>query len=203
MGIFTKSACSICGEKSGLISGRRLADGDLCKSCRSRLSPFYTVMNTDTVRSIQAQLEWREKNRTELASFRPDVTAGREGKVFIDTGSGRFALCRDRDLRSGNPDLFDLRSLLDCTLEVEENEISGDEDENGYSYDFQLMLRLDHPFVRRISFRINDKRVIDSGRPIREEDIRKIYEGSMEMKRGLSAFVNGVDKKAVTRYLEQ
>ena len=49
MGLFSKKECSICGTPSGVLSYRKLADGILCKECRSRLSPFYDATGKDTV----------------------------------------------------------------------------------------------------------------------------------------------------------
>ena len=42
MGLFDKKYCDICGEKIGLLGNRKLADGNLCKDCAAKLSPWFT-----------------------------------------------------------------------------------------------------------------------------------------------------------------
>lgn len=39
--MFGKKACSICGETIAPLDDRKLEDGNLCKECASRLSPFF------------------------------------------------------------------------------------------------------------------------------------------------------------------
>ena len=40
MGLFDKKYCDICGEKIGFLGNRKLEDGNLCKDCAKKLSPF-------------------------------------------------------------------------------------------------------------------------------------------------------------------
>ena len=40
MGLFDKKICDICGEKIGLLGNRKLDDGNLCKDCAKKLSPW-------------------------------------------------------------------------------------------------------------------------------------------------------------------
>lgn len=40
-GIFDKKYCDVCGEKIGLLGNRKLEDGNLCKDCAAKLSPFF------------------------------------------------------------------------------------------------------------------------------------------------------------------
>ena len=42
MGLFSKKICDICGGEIGLLGNRKLADGNLCKNCAQKLSPFMT-----------------------------------------------------------------------------------------------------------------------------------------------------------------
>ena len=156
MGIFSKKDCSFCGAQSGLLSNRKLADGNICKDCRAQLSPFYDLTNKDTVANVAAQLEYRQRNLSELDRFQPSVAAGDRGKVFIDMNSGKFTFATERELREGNPDLFDLRGLRSCTFYAKETIIKGDEDESDrFDYDFYLKVSVDHPFVRNFSYRYN------------------------------------------------
>ena len=41
MGLFDKKNCDICGDKIGLLGNRKLDDGNLCKNCAAKLSPWF------------------------------------------------------------------------------------------------------------------------------------------------------------------
>ena len=203
MGIFSKKECSICGDASGLLSNRKLADGNLCKECRARLSPFYNLTGKDTVAGVAAQLAYREQNLAELDRFRPTVAVGGAGKVFIDMEMGKFTLASEDELHNGNPDLFDLSGLRSCTLEVRERYNRGDDDEpSSYDYDFYLKFSVDHPFVRNFTYGYSGV-TVSTGHRIKESEVQKIYYGQKEMKTGLSAFFSGVSRKAMESYLNQ
>ena len=63
MGLFDKKICDICGEKIGLLGNRKLDDGNLCKDCAKKLSPWFEDRRHSTVEDIKRQLEYREKNK--------------------------------------------------------------------------------------------------------------------------------------------
>lgn len=69
MGFFDKKYCDICGEKIGLLGNRKLEDGNLCKECAKKLSPWFSERRNSTVEEIKEQLDWREKNRERVAQF--------------------------------------------------------------------------------------------------------------------------------------
>ena len=56
MGLFDKKNCDICGEKIGLLGNRKLDDGNLCKNCASKLSPWFEERRHSTVEDIKRQL---------------------------------------------------------------------------------------------------------------------------------------------------
>ena len=41
MGLFEKKFCSVCGEKIGMLGNRKLEDGNLCRDCAKKLSPWF------------------------------------------------------------------------------------------------------------------------------------------------------------------
>ena len=41
MGLFDKKNCDICGEKIGIMGNRKLDNGNLCKKCAGKLSPWF------------------------------------------------------------------------------------------------------------------------------------------------------------------
>ena len=69
MGLFDKKYCDVCGEKIGLLGNRKLEDGNLCKDCAAKLSPFFSEWKSSTVDEIKKQLDYREENRKELERF--------------------------------------------------------------------------------------------------------------------------------------
>ena len=60
--LFDKKDCAICGGEIGLLGNRKLADGNLCKNCASKLSPWMTDRRESTVEEIRAHLNYREQN---------------------------------------------------------------------------------------------------------------------------------------------
>ena len=69
MGLFDKKYCDICGEKIGLLGNRKLEDGNLCKDCAKKLSPWFSDRRNSTVAEIKEQLEYRERNKEDVARF--------------------------------------------------------------------------------------------------------------------------------------
>ena len=55
MGLFDKRICSICGSEISIIQigDKKLADGDLCKKCAAKLSPFFTGYKKTTLAEIK------------------------------------------------------------------------------------------------------------------------------------------------------
>ena len=67
MGLFDKKYCDICGEKIGLLGNRKLEDGNLCKDCAKKLSPWFSDRRRSTVEDIKGQLAYRAENREKAA----------------------------------------------------------------------------------------------------------------------------------------
>ena len=114
MGLFDKKYCDVCGEKIGLLGNRKLEDGNLCKDCAAKLSPFFSGRKNATVEEIKAQLAYREENRQKLASFRPSRTFGDSKKVYIDDGAGTFIVTSRSNWMDANPDLIALNQDPEC-----------------------------------------------------------------------------------------
>lgn len=49
MGLFDKKNCDICGEKIGILGNRKLDNGNLCKKCAGKLSPWFEERRHSTV----------------------------------------------------------------------------------------------------------------------------------------------------------
>lgn len=98
MGLFDKKYCDVCGEKIGLLGNRKLEDGNLCKECARKLSPWFSDRRSSTVEEIKQQLAYREENRKKAAQFRTTRALGEDRKVLLDEEHRWFTVTRARDL---------------------------------------------------------------------------------------------------------
>ena len=53
MGLFDKKFCDVCGDKIGLLGNRKLEDGNLCKNCAAKLSPWFDDRRHTTLEDIR------------------------------------------------------------------------------------------------------------------------------------------------------
>ena len=83
MGLFSKKYCDVCGEKIGLLGNRKLEDGNLCKECAKKLSPWFSDRRQSTVTEIKEQLAYREANQEKVAQFHPTRSLGERTKVLL------------------------------------------------------------------------------------------------------------------------
>lgn len=72
--LFEKKECAICGGEIGLLGNRKLEDGNMCKACAAKLSPWFDERRHSTVAQIEEQLEYREANKENVAVNRPDFS---------------------------------------------------------------------------------------------------------------------------------
>jgi len=176
MGLFDKKTCDVCGEKIGLLGNRKLEDGNLCKNCAAKLSPWFSERRSSTVEDIKEQLAYREENQQKVAEFSATRTIGKEYMVMLDEDHGKFCVARSRDIRTGNPDILDFTQVTGCDLDIDESKTEVKrEDAEGkkvsynpprydYSYDFYINLHVNHPWFDHMRFRINPSSVnIDYG----------------------------------------
>ena len=67
--LFEKKICSVCGGEIGLLGNRKLEDGNLCKNCAKKLSPWFSDRRHSTVDEIKEQLAYREVNLEQVKAF--------------------------------------------------------------------------------------------------------------------------------------
>ena len=79
--LFEKKICDVCGGEIGLLGNRKLEDGNLCKNCAAKLSPWFTERRKSTVEDIKAQLEYREANNEAVKNFKTTRSIGDYTKV--------------------------------------------------------------------------------------------------------------------------
>ena len=72
--MFEKKECSICGGEIGLLGNRKLADGNLCKNCAKKLSPWFEERRQSTVEDIRRQLDYREMNKEAVRAGGPGIS---------------------------------------------------------------------------------------------------------------------------------
>ena len=167
MGLFDKKICDICGEKIGLLGNRKLDDGNLCKDCEKKLSPWFEDRRHSTVEDIKRQLEYREKNKKAVMDFcitRQINT--RNYNVFIDDNKGNFTVARKLDVNE-NPDIVPLSAVVQCRVDVErqQNEetyttkdgetVSYQPPVYKYEFDYTMRIKVKNPWFDDMDFRLN------------------------------------------------
>lgn len=171
MGLFDKKYCDICGEKIGLLGNRKLEDGNLCKDCAKKLSPWFSDRRRSTVEDIKGQLAYREENREKAAQFRTTRSFGEDWKVLLDEDHRWFTVTRARDLAEANPDILDFDAITGSRMDIDESRTElTREDADGkdvsyvppryeYSYDFFLVISVRHPYFDEMRFSLNSSSV--------------------------------------------
>ena len=168
MGFFSKKNCSVCGGKIGLLGNRKLEDGNLCKDCAKKLSPFFSDRRRSTVADIEEQLKYREDNEAALANLNVTRTLGNRTRIHLDEAAGKFVVSSARRWQDGNPDILDLSQVTGCEIEVQESKKEQKrKDSEGkeqsyipprytYEYDFYVLIHVNSPWFDRIRFQLND-----------------------------------------------
>ena len=171
MGLFDKKYCDICGDKIGLLGNRKLEDGNLCKNCAAKLSPWFSERRPSTVEEIKEQLAYREANKEAVAAFHTTRTLGKDIKVLLDEDNGKFMVTSARNIAEANPDVLSFGDVTGCDLDIEEGRTEIEyEDREGnrqsfnprryaYHYDFYMTIHVNHPYFEEIRFKLNDSSV--------------------------------------------
>ena len=169
--LFEKKECSVCGGEIGLFGNRKLEDGNLCKSCAAKLSPWFSDRRQSTVAEIQEQLAYREANQAKVAAFRTTRTLGEHTKVLLDEDAGLFMVTSARNLAEANPDVLSFSDVTGCKLDIDESrtEIEYKDAEGkrqsfnpnryAYSYDFYIVIHVNNPYFSEIRFKLNSRAV--------------------------------------------
>lgn len=175
MGLFDKKYCDICGEKIGLLGNRKLEDGNLCKDCAKKLSPWFSDRRSSTIAEIREQLAWREANRERTAQFCTTRTFGERTKLLLDEQHLWFTVTRAKNPTEDNSDVLDFSVVTGCRMDIDEtlNELKHEsKDREGktvrksynppryeYYYDFYIIISVNVPYFTEIKFQLNDGRV--------------------------------------------
>lgn len=173
--LFEKKVCSICGGEIGLLGNRKLEDGNCCKNCARKLSPWFEERRHSTVDQIKEQLAYREENAKALQGFRVSKVIGERYKMYIEEVNGvptRFLVSDADSYMDENPDIIEFKDLLSCTSDVQsdEREVKRDDgngNEVSYSppryetdYDFHIKMQIgNNPYFDDIEFQLNSNTV--------------------------------------------
>ena len=177
MGLFDKKYCDICGDKIGLLGNRKLEDGNMCKDCAKKLSPFFSERRSSTVEEIKQQLAYREQNKQTLAGFSPMLNFGEDDKIYIDPMKQSFVVSSRNpgSWSDENPDVISLSSVTGCNLRVDEDkeeiytqgkdgeEVSYNPPRYKFTYNFYIDINVNNPYFDEITVRLNDSDVEGMG----------------------------------------
>lgn len=169
--LFEKKECAICGGEIGLLGNRKLEDGNMCKACAAKLSPWFDGRRHSTVAQIEEQLEYRESNKENVAAFRTTLSLGETAKVLLDEYVGRFMVTSARNYSEANPDVLELSDITGCTYDIDEgidevtrfdenNEaVSYDPPRFTHSYNFYVTVYVNNPYFDDMRFKVNSRTV--------------------------------------------
>lgn len=168
MGLFDKKYCDVCGEKIGLLGNRKLEDGNLCKDCARKLSPFFSERRSSTVAEIKEQLAYREENERNLSSLNTTLVFGNNEKVYVDTVARKFIVTSSTNWRGANPDIIDFSQIIACNTDIVENkeEIYREDSEGNRTsynppryeveYEFNVVIQVNSPWFSQIELELSD-----------------------------------------------
>lgn len=175
MGLFDKKYCDICGAQIKLLGNKKLEDGNCCKECASKLSPWFSERRHSTVDSIKEQLAYREANKEEVANFNVTRTIGEGTKILIDENQKKFIITSSNKWRDNNPDVLSFSSVTGCDTRIDEykhevktkdkdgNEVSYRPPHYEYDYNFYITVHVNNPYFDDMSFRLNNSSVDEEG----------------------------------------
>ena len=205
--LFEKKECAICGGEIGLLGNRKLEDGNMCKHCAAKLSPWFTDRKQSTVAEIEEQLAYREANKEKVAAFNVTRILGEGKKIYLDEDKMQFFVSGERDWKDENPDVLDFTQVTGVDLDSSERRteekrqtpngemVSYNPPRYTYYYDFDIRIMVNHPYFDDMKFQLNRSSVeveetggrgLFSGGSRNNPRIREYEELGLEIKRVLT-----------------
>ena len=178
MGLFDKKYCDFCGGKIGLLGNRKLEDGNMCKECASKLSPWFSERRHSTKAEIAEQLAYREENKNAVRNFTTTRSIGNYMKLLLDENHQKFIVTSASNLEEANPDVLDFSQAAGCSLEIKESRtelktkdkeghfISYNPPRYEYSYNFHTRIDVNSPYFDDISYSISNGYIKVGERPM-------------------------------------
>lgn len=168
---FKKKECSICGGEIGILGNRKLEDGNCCKHCARKLSPWFEDRRKSTVEQIKEQLAYREQNARELEGFVISRIVGESYKMYIEEVNDvpvRFFVTDASDYMAANPDIISFKDVISCVtdIDVHDQEMKRKDDQGNmvsynppryeHHYDFYMKMQIrNNPYFDDIRFNVN------------------------------------------------
>ena len=194
MGLFDKKTCDFCGNKIGLLGNKKLEDGNMCKDCASKLSPWFSERRQSTKAEIMEQLAYREENRKAVADFHMTRSIGKHTRLLIDEDAKKFIVTSSSKLLEANPDILTYDQVTGCSLDIDESKhelktqdqegksVSYDPPRYEYSYDFHVEASVNHPYFDRMRWSLSNGYVKtgESPMPTTLEDGTALSTGAKE-----------------------
>ena len=169
--LFEKKECSVCGGEIGLLGNRKLEDGNLCKNCAKKLSPWFSERRHSTVEEIKQQLAYREENQKKAAQFSTTRSLGDNWRLLTDDTHRWLTVTRSRNLSETNPDILDYTAVTGCRMDIDEDRtelmqegkdgqrISYNPPRFEYSYNFDIIVTVNNPYFDEMRFRLNSSTI--------------------------------------------
>ena len=173
--LFEKKECAICGGEIGLLGNRKLEDGNMCKNCAAKLSPWFSDRRNSTIAEIEEQLAYREANKEKVAAFHITRTMGTYTKLLLDEDQGVFMVTSARELEKANPDVIGFDQVTGVDIDIDENyteekrevtekdgskkQVSFNPPRYTWEYDFHVIIRINSPYFDQIRIRLNSSNV--------------------------------------------
>lgn len=169
MGIFNKffekKNCDVCGRPIDHFTNTKIRDGNCCKACISRLSPWFTNYKSANVKSIKDQITYRAQMQNNSHNFYPSVEFQCSCILQIDENNSQFVL--KRTYHDQNLDYINCKDITNCDIDIKEHreEIkfmdSNDEIRSftpsyyAYSYDIFIEIYTNIFYIPFIRFKVN------------------------------------------------
>ena len=173
--LFEKKECAICGGEIGLLGNRKLEDGNMCKQCAAKLSPWFSDRRNSTIAEIEEQLAYREANKEKVAAFHVTRTMGTYTKLMLDEDNGVFMVTSARNWEEVNPDVIRFDQVTGVDVDIDETyteEKRETKDKDGkiqrisynpprysWEYDFHVTIQINSPYFDQIRIRLNSSNV--------------------------------------------
>ncbi len=206
--LFDKKECAICGGEIGLMGNRKLEDGNMCKDCAAKLSPWFSERKSSTIAQINEQLAYREENRKAVSQFHTTRSLGENTKLLLDEDARKFTVTAARDLEKANPDILDYSQVTGVDIDIDESKSEDKrKDREGkmvsyippryfYSYRFAVVIHVNHPYFDEMrlsltngSFKINPSAAATEAKkpdPMENTQYREYDQMAKEIKRTLT-----------------
>ena len=169
--LFEKKVCDLCGGEIGLLGNKKLEDGNCCKECAGKLSPWFNERRHSTVEQIQRQLTAREENRQKLQTWNHDMVFGEYQKLYVKF-AGRIpdscVISSASNYKEANADILQFAHVSSCDADIREShkelkqknaqgeEISYNPPRYEYSYEFYVKLMImGCEYIADMRFRLN------------------------------------------------